>query len=82
MAQDDEKPEQVTVQVTRRILARDPEIHGFFLNVENATGEWPEGFGSEAETAACLRGMEIMARMLGRHDVRIPHVPGRTEAKD
>lgn len=82
MSQDEKKPEQVSVDVTRRVLARDPQIDGFFLKVENTTGEWVDGFGSEAETAACLRGMEIMARMLGRHDIRIPAVPGANEAKD
>lgn len=82
MSQDKKKPEPVTVSVTRRIMARDPEVHVFFLNVENETGAWPEGFGSEGETAACLRGMEIMARMLDRPDVVIPAVPGRNEAKE
>ncbi len=90
MPEDDEKkPEAITVEITRRILTRDPEVHGFFVdvekpakpNVQKLAEVWHEGFGSDAEASAFLRGLQTMARMLGRYDIRIPGMPGPDEAK-
>lgn len=78
---DDTKP-KVTVAVARRAMTRDPEIHGFFLSMQSETGAWEDGYGSEAEAAAWLRGAEAMARMLGHYDIRVPSVPDRNEAKE
>lgn len=74
--------ERVTVTAERRVLARDPEIHGFVLTIEDGQGLWEDGYGSEAEAAAWLRGAEAMARTLGRHGIRIPQPPPRFAAKD
>lgn len=83
MSEDDKKPNGVAVQVTRRRLTRDPEIHVFFLRLSDADGLREDGgYGSEAEAVAWLRGAAAMARMLGRDDIRIPDVPGPNEAKD
>ncbi len=77
----EKEDERVTVTASREVLRRDPPIHGFVLTIEHGEGLWEDGYGSEAEAAAWLRGAEAMARVLGRYGIRIPAVPGRNEAK-
>ncbi len=77
---DTKKP--VIVKITRRRMSHEPEVDAFYITTSTPSASVVDGFGSAEHAEAYLRGLEAMARMLGRSDIKIPDVPDRDEARE
>ena len=75
MAEEKTTIEKPKIDIEKREVGEDPILHVYYVTIAKESEEWRDGWASEAELRAYLRGIQAGAQMFGNTFAEIPEIP-------